>query len=209
MLLKITDVNQSKIVNPQDQPSNSQSTKNQSLIAPSDQNKVKPKKPKRSTTGENTDAPSKKEALIEKPLHLLHKWIIFYDEGSNAVSTPKVGSLSPIPKSPAGIATFTDYKQNLQTIGDFDSIQMFWAYWSNIDLSPKYVSKVEKNGVEKKSGRYFNLRIFIEGVTPAWEDKENANGGEFEISVEKVKILILMVFGNCFEILKKKTGNKN
>lgn len=84
-------------------------------------------------------------------LQLQNSWTFWYDE-----------------QLPRG-ATSADYANALKSLGSFSSIQNFWRFWNNIDVS--------------KFPPGSNLRMFKKGIKPQWEDPLNRKGGKWTVYV--------------------------
>ena len=73
--------------------------------------------------------------------HLLrNKWTIYYDQGFKQGASPE------------------DYEQSIKQVGAFDTIEEFWRYWNNINLS------------YNKMPSYLNIRLFKSHIKPLYED---------------------------------------
>eukprot|EP00474_Spongospora_subterranea_P009344 CRZ09802.1 hypothetical protein [Spongospora subterranea] len=60
----------------------------------------------------------------------------------------------------------TSWESNLQQVGTFDTVEMFWRYYRNAILP---------SCLDFKS----NYLLFKHGIQPMWEDPQNANGGKW------------------------------
>lgn len=94
----------------------------------------------------NTDADQNKSSGV---MHLEHEWILYYDEGA-----PKGQENTP-------------FESFVKVIGQFSTVQDFWRYWNNIDVT--------------KFPSYANLRLFKKDIKPIWEDTHNVKGGKWLI----------------------------
>jgi translation initiation factor 4E len=66
----------------------------------------------------------------------------------------------------------SDWKENLKTIGTFDTMSKFWRVFNNV-LPPSQISVGS------------NYSIFREGMEPAWEHASNIEGGKFVLTLSK------------------------
>eukprot|EP01102_Stenamoeba_stenopodia_P009739 TRINITY_DN2886_c0_g1_i1.p1 TRINITY_DN2886_c0_g1~~TRINITY_DN2886_c0_g1_i1.p1 ORF type:complete len:671 (+),score=136.06 TRINITY_DN2886_c0_g1_i1:291-2303(+) len=64
-----------------------------------------------------------------------------------------------------------DYESRIKEIGSFNTVQDFWRYWNNIDIT--------------KFAENTNLRLFKHGIRPSWEDPANVHGGKWIFYVAK------------------------
>lgn len=64
-----------------------------------------------------------------------------------------------------------DYEHEIKKLGTFASIEKFWSYY-------QHMVRPEKLPIGSK------FVLFQEGIKPAWEDKENQNGGSFILRVK-------------------------
>jgi translation initiation factor 4E len=88
-----------------------------------------------------------------QPIPLHAKWTIWYDN-------PRL--------APAG----SDWTENLQKCGSFDTAESFWRVFNNL----KPASELTVNS---------NYSVFRYGVEPSWEDPANTEGGKFVYSLLK------------------------
>lgn len=109
---------------------------------------------------------------------LQRKWVMWYDSPS---SSKKV--------DPA------NWHSNVKQIVAFETVEDFWSLFNNL-MSP---SKLQLQS---------NYHLFKEGVMPAWEDPQNANGGKWVIELQKPErellntiwlYTILAMIGEAFE----------
>jgi len=84
------------------------------------------------------------------------------------------------------------YKDGLQCVGSFGSVQDFWRYWNSIDL--------------QKVSNFNSLSVFKKPVKPMWEDPANEGGGQWVFRcVDRVKAaslftkLALALIGGYFD----------
>lgn len=91
--------------------------------------------------------------MPEEKIPLHQKWVLWYDN-------PR---LAP-PDS--------DWKDNLQKCGTFDTVQDFWSVFNNV----KPASQLALSS---------NYHVFRDGVQPMWEDPENKRGGKFVLTIPK------------------------
>jgi hypothetical protein len=96
---------------------------------------------------DNPDADQNKSS--SGVMHLEHEWILYYDEGA-----PKGQENTP-------------FESFVKVIGQFSTVQDFWRYWNNIDVT--------------KFPSYANLRLFKKDIKPIWEDSHNVKGGKWLI----------------------------
>ena len=101
------------------------------------------------TDSPETDIDSLKSNVI--PLNA--KWTIWYDN-------PRL--------APPG----SDWKENLQKCGSFDTVESFWRIFNNL----KPASELTINS---------NYSVFRYGVEPSWEDPANSEGGKFVHTIIK------------------------
>ena len=66
----------------------------------------------------------------------------------------------------------SDWKENLQKCGSFDSVESFWRIFNNL----KPASELTINS---------NYSVFRYGVEPSWEDPANTEGGKFVHTIIK------------------------
>lgn len=66
----------------------------------------------------------------------------------------------------------SDWKDNLNKCGSFDTIGDFWRIYNN--LRPAMSLQVNSN-----------YSLFRYGVEPSWEDPANADGGKFVLTISK------------------------
>lgn len=64
------------------------------------------------------------------------------------------------------------YKDLIQTIGSFNTIEGFWSYYCQINRPDQLPDDCDIN-------------LFQEGVQPMWEDESNRGGGRFILRVKK------------------------
>ncbi|KZO92027.1 translation initiation factor eIF4e [Calocera viscosa TUFC12733] len=130
------------------------------------------------TQAKAREKPSKKKD--EHPL--LHHWVWYYDSKvprSSAPNTAEFGSQISTPSSvlspttpavePSPIAK-DDYEANLHVIGEIDTVEGFARYWNWC----KPPSRLERGG---------NYHFFKKGIKPMWEDRANANGGKWVLTM--------------------------
>jgi translation initiation factor 4E len=101
------------------------------------------------STGEARGSVSK--IVAEQPLH--NKWVLWYDNPKAALPN-------------------TDWRENLQFCGRFDTPAKFWQIFNNV----KPPSQI---------GDKCNYHIFKEGIEPMWEDPKNENGGKWVLTITK------------------------
>ena len=95
---------------------------------------------------------------------------MFYDS-KNKLPTSHV-SVADGPPSAHFIAPESEeYEAGLAVIGDFDTVESFCRYFNWL----KPPSKLEKNS---------NYHLFKKGIKPMWEDKANANGGKWVLTMK-------------------------
>ena len=93
------------------------------------------------------------ESPIDNAIPLNAKWTIWYDN-------PRL--------APPG----SDWKENLQKCGSFDTVESFWRIFNNL----KPASELTVNS---------NYSVFRYGVEPSWEDPANTEGGKFVHTIVK------------------------
>lgn len=91
------------------------------------------------------------KSVAEQPLH--NKWVLWYDNPKAALPN-------------------TDWKENLQFCGRFETPAKFWQIFNNV----KPPSQI---------GDKCNYHIFKEGIEPMWEDPKNENGGKWVLTITK------------------------
>mmetsp|Transcript_3824 Transcript_3824/g.5349 ORF Transcript_3824/g.5349 Transcript_3824/m.5349 type:complete len:198 (-) Transcript_3824:136-729(-) len=65
-----------------------------------------------------------------------------------------------------------DWKENLKQCGSFSTAEEFWEVFNNV-----------KPASQLNIGT--NYHIFVDGVTPMWEDPANQKGGKFVLTMQK------------------------
>jgi len=85
---------------------------------------------------------------------LLHnKWALWFD-------------------NPKAAAPSSDWKENLQLCGTFDTPAKFWHIFNNVK-PPSHISL------------QCNYHIFKQGIQPMWEDPQNEHGGKWIFTIPK------------------------
>lgn len=79
----------------------------------------------------------------------------------------------------------TDYTQNTRHVASFSTAQDFFAIWNGLPqpselLDNKRIMREGKGSAVAVDA----LMIFKEGIKPEWEDKENTQGGHFQIHLK-------------------------
>lgn len=74
--------------------------------------------------------------------------------------------------STKAVLTREDYESEIKVLGSISTVEDFWSYY-------QHMVRPEKMPVSSK------FALFQEGIKPAWEDKENQNGGSFILKVKK------------------------
>lgn len=124
---------------------------NEGTLAPQADSSAAEQVGERSAPIPTTDSATSTEVIKTIPLHA--KWTIWYDN-------PRL--------APAG----SDWKENLQKCGSFDTVESFWRVFNNL----KPASELTVNS---------NYSVFRYGVEPSWEDPANTEGGKFVYSLLK------------------------
>ncbi|KAH7105055.1 translation initiation factor eIF4e [Auriculariales sp. MPI-PUGE-AT-0066] len=127
---------------------------------------------------------TKEEALLQVPAApaapadktkehpLQNKWVLYYDTkakfpypagGTGAAAEP------PTPFIPQSTES-GEYEAGLNVIADFATVETFCRYFNWL----KSPSKLERNS---------NYHLFKKGIKPMWEDKANANGGRWVLTM--------------------------
>jgi len=126
-------------------------------------NNDKVEKKKKRLTVEEAAAEQARKSLENKgirlsiPIVLENEWAFWYDEGNKK-----------------GLNQST-YQNNIQQLGGFSTIQMFWRYWNNlVDV--------------EKLAEGSNFRLFKAGIKPLWEDPANKYGGKWVILCPTKKV---------------------
>jgi translation initiation factor 4E len=91
------------------------------------------------------------KAWQSEALPLQNRWTLWYDE-----------------KVSKGMGR-DSYASSLKKLGEFGTVQEFWAYMNHIDVGELPVGS--------------NLRMFKTGIEPTWEDPANQNGGKYVYEV--------------------------
>lgn len=87
------------------------------------------------------------------------------------------------------------YEQSIKKIGDFASIEQFWALYSHIQ-------RPGDPGTEKP----MDYIMFKHGIKPMWEDENNKKGGKWVVRIPKKlsayfwESLIMAIIGEQFEV---------
>lgn len=71
-----------------------------------------------------------------------------------------------------------EYKDTLQKLGSFDTVEDFWKIFQHIQ-KPESL----KPGIE--------IALFKNNIKPVWEDTENLNGGRFSLRIKKDSSLLV------------------
>src|SRR5262245_27181496 len=95
---------------------------------------------------------------------------IYHDTKSRAPFTPSTTGASDVP-TPTHPPESGDYEAGLNLIGEFDTVESFCRYFNWL----KPPSKLERNS---------NYHLFKTGIKPMWEDKANANGGKWVLTMK-------------------------
>lgn len=66
----------------------------------------------------------------------------------------------------------TDYNRSLKLYGKFSTVEGFWHLYSHMKRSTDLP--------------LMDINVFAEGITPAWEDKENVNGGDWAVRLPPI-----------------------
>jgi len=144
-------------------------------------NNDKVEKKKKRLTVEEAAAEQARKSLENKgirlsiPIVLENEWAFWYDEGNKK-----------------GLNQST-YQNNIQQLGGFSTIQMFWRYWNNlVDV--------------EKLAEGSNFRLFKAGIKPLWEDPANKHGGKWvifcptkEVTKEVWLAVVLAMIGEQLE----------
>jgi translation initiation factor 4E len=76
--------------------------------------------------------------------------------------------------NPKAAAPNSDWKENLQLCGTFDTPAKFWQIFNNVKPSSQLSTQC-------------NYHIFKEGIQPMWEDPQNEQGGKWVFTIPKGK----------------------
>mmetsp|Transcript_91461 Transcript_91461/g.158559 ORF Transcript_91461/g.158559 Transcript_91461/m.158559 type:complete len:310 (-) Transcript_91461:398-1327(-) len=66
-----------------------------------------------------------------------------------------------------------DYAQSIKTIGSFDTVNQFWAFYSHL------VRPTDLQGCNA------DVHLFVKGIPPLWEHEANRDGGKFSVRLKK------------------------
>lgn len=92
-------------------------------------------------------------ATLELKHRLFKKWTMWYDVPDK--------SKKPDPNN---------WHSNVKQIVSFDTVEDFWGLFNNLMTPSRLADKS-------------NYHLFREGIMPAWEDPQNANGGKWSLQL--------------------------
>jgi len=68
------------------------------------------------------------------------------------------------------------YEENIQTIGNFSTVEDFWRYYNHIKKPSQLPS-------------HSNYHLFKKGILPMWEHSDNLHGGKWTITLKDRNLL--------------------
>ncbi|KAG8928053.1 hypothetical protein FRC02_007416 [Tulasnella sp. 418] len=118
------------------------------------------------------------EGVKEADHPLQHTWTLYHDSKARlATQTADPSNPNALPPPP-GTATDTGaYEAGLTVIGEFNTVEGFCRYFNWL----KPPSQLERNS---------NYHMFKDGIKPMWEDKANANGGKWVLTMKSNPALL-------------------
>ena len=109
-------------------------------------------------------------------------------------------------KPPTGSkSNFTNYESLLKKIGDFETVEEFWAV---------YLSMKRPNEIPTGQSGPTDISLFLKDIHPTWEDANNAEGGKLMLRLRKhenlasfyYEALLLLLVGGAFPYLNEICG---
>tara|TARA_B100000902_G_scaffold11843_1_gene14429 strand:- start:2705 stop:3253 length:549 start_codon:yes stop_codon:yes gene_type:complete len=101
-----------------------------------------------------------------------------------------------------------NYEDNINSIGEFDTVELFWKYWVHIPKPGAFFFTNKRNRGIIGGRSVVSYSVFKKGIFPKWEDPVASLGGEWRIrrfkNIDEVdeiwENVVLLTIGSSLEM---------
>ena len=101
-----------------------------------------------------------------------------------------------------------NYEDNINSIGEFDTVELFWKYWFHVPKPSAFFFTNKRNRGIIGGRSVVSYSVFKKGIFPKWEDPVASLGGEWRIrrfkNIDEVdeiwENVVLLTIGSSLEM---------